>query len=123
MFLLNYHFPYLYVGGQKFEHLLYFLKSPFQSSPQMLLSVPIVVSILYKEEVEEALLHGAALVSWYAKSLIAAALVKMLSSEILDVTVNLTETSFCWLWYPEDLLCVVPVSHEACKALFSDKTK
>lgn len=117
---LSYHFPYLLVAEQRFEHPSHSPKSPFQSFLQMLLSVPKVVSTLYKEGVEEILLHEAASISWYGKSPGVVALVKMLSSEISNVMVDLIETSFCWIWHREDLLYAVPVSHEACKAPFSD---
>lgn len=120
VFFLSYHFLYLLVAEQRFEHPSHSPKSPFQSSLQMLLSVPKVVSTLYKEGVEEILLHEAASISWYGKSPGVVALVKMLSSEISNVMVDLIETSFYWIWHREDLLYAVPVSHEACKAPFSD---
>lgn len=77
------------------------------------------MSRLYKEEVEVTLPHGAALASWYAKSLIAAVLARLLSSEISDVMGDLRGTFSGLLGYPEGFFYAVPISHEVCTAPFS----
>lgn len=86
----------------------------------MLLSGIIAANMQYKEAAEGTLQHGAALVFWYAKSLIAVAPAKMLSSETSDVMGDSIEIFSDLLLLQEAYFSVVPISHEACRAPFAE---
>lgn len=77
-FGINYQFPHLPAGEQKFGHPSDFLVSPDQFVLQMLPSVPTTVSIPHREGAEAIPLSGAVLVSLYAEPLTGSAQAKML---------------------------------------------